>query len=147
MQDYLELFTESHKRATTARVDGKEFLEKFYEMFIGRSEEIAEKFKNTDMQRQREHLHMSLNHMIYFSIDRRASEELLRVGRMHGGANLNIRPGLYEDWLDSLLDAVKLFDGDYDQEVDLAWRVILAPGVAYMKNQYDRADTDREVAK
>jgi len=141
MQDYLELFTQSHQRATRARVDGLEFLEKFYEIFIAKSHEIADKFKNTDMQRQRQHLHMSLNHMIYFSIDRRASEELLRVGRLHNRSNLSIRPELYEVWLDGLLEAVKLFDPEFDDEVDLAWRVILAPGIAYMKNQFNRNES------
>ncbi len=138
MTDYLAVFAESFERATKRKVDGQEFLEKFYDIFMSNSEEIAAKFEQTDMARQRKHLLSSLNHMIYFSIDRRSSAELERVSKLHGKGNLDVRPALYEVWLESLLEAVRLFDTEFDEDIDLAWRVVLAPGIAYMKAQSAR---------
>ena len=46
-------------------------------------------------------------------------------------------PELYEAWLDSLIATARESDPDFDDELELAWRVVLAPGIAYMKFRYD----------
>ena len=135
--DYLQLFVESYKRVLLNDRRDEDFFAAFYRLFISHSPQAAEKFKNTDMRRQQEMLHTSIDHMIYFSMDRRATENLVRVAAVHSRAGVDIDPALYEDWLDALLEAVKLFDADYNNEIDLAWRVVLAPGITYMKRKYD----------
>ncbi len=136
MTDYLDVFSASYQRVTTRTIEGREFLEAFYRCFIGKSPVIAAKFAATDLERQRRLLGLSLNHMVYFSIDRRAGDELLRIARSHARDRLDIAPSLYEIWLDSLLEVVAEYDPDYDDEIGLAWRVLLAPGIAYMKAHY-----------
>ncbi len=138
--DYLQLFVDSYKRVLVSDRRDEYFFEAFYRLFISRSPQAAEKFKDTNMRRQQEMLHTSIDHMIYFSTDRRATENLVRVVAVHSRAGIDIEPGLYDGWLDALLEAVRLIDPDYDDDIDLAWRVVLAPGVTYMKRKYDIGD-------
>lgn len=138
MKDYLVFFRESYDRIAASASEQDEFLDAFYETFIARSGEIAQKFALTDMQRQREMLLQSLQQMVEFSVQRKASEALRRTAERHSALQLDIDPGLYDTWLDSLVDAVKLFDPRFSEEIELAWRVVLAPGVAYMKFRYDK---------
>lgn len=138
MKNYLEIFTESFQRVVGAKVGGVDFFAAFYDAFVSDSAEAAEKFRNVDMQRQQEHLRKSLDHMVFFSIDRQATEEMLRIAAVHSNSGNDIQPELYERWLDSLLRTVRAFDPEYDDEVEIAWRVVLAPGISYMQLQYQR---------
>lgn len=136
--DYLQLFVDSYKRVATRKVDEEDFFEAFYRIFLASSREAADKFRNTDMERQREMLRLSMDQMTYFSLDRRATDSLRAIALAHGRKGADVGPELYDAWLEALLEAVRLFDTDYDQEVDLAWRVALAPGITYMKQMYAR---------
>ncbi|MBT8080472.1 MAG: globin [Gammaproteobacteria bacterium] len=138
MQNYLELFTDSFQRVINCRVGDEDFFAAFYDVFVGDSAEAAEKFSHVDMQEQREHLRKSLDLMVYFSIDRQASDDMLSIARTHSVSGNDIRPQLYEVWLESLLKTVSRFDPQFDDEVDIAWRVVLAPGISYMKLQHQR---------
>ena len=64
-------------------------------------------------------------------------EELSYVAALHSRSQKNIEPWLYDFWIDSLLDTVREHDPDYNVDVELAWRLALAAGVAYMKFRYD----------
>lgn len=138
MQNYLELFTDSFQRVINRRVGDEDFFAAFYEVFVGDSVEVAEKFSHVDMQKQREHLRKSLDQMVYFSIDRQASDEMFRIARIHSVSGNDIRPELYECWLESLLKTVSRFDPQFSDEVDIAWRIVLAPGISYMQLQHQR---------
>lgn len=35
------------------------------------------------------------------------------------------------------------FYEQFDDEVELAWRLVMTPGIAYMRFHYDRSDGDR----
>ncbi len=139
MKDYLTFFRESCHRIMESETQRDEFLEAFYEAFMSKSDEIAAKFAHTDMQRQKEMLYQSLHHMLDFSVQRKASEELRRIAERHSVSQINVEPRLYDIWLDSLIDTAQLFDSLFTEEVELAWRVILAPGIAYMKFKYDKS--------
>ncbi len=82
-------------------------------------------------------LRQSCWHMVTFSEKRQASEELRDVAVIQSRRDLNIAAPLYDIWLDSLIEAVRLFDTQFSDEVELAWRVVLAPGIAYMRFRYD----------
>lgn len=138
MKNYLEIFTDSFHRVIDAEVDDVGFFATFYDAFVSDSAEAAEKFRNVDMQKQQEHLRKSLDHMVFFSIDRQATEEMLRIAAIHSKSGNDIRPELYERWLDSLVRTVRAFDPEFDDEVETAWRVVLAPGISYMQLQYER---------
>lgn len=51
---------------------------------------------------------------------------------------LDIAPRLYDLWLETLIDTARDFDEQFDEEVELAWRLVLTPGIVYMKFYYDR---------
>ena len=138
MKDYLTFFRESYDRAVESEPQRDEFLEAFYESFMSKSHEIAAKFARTDMRRQKEMLHRSLRHMVDFSVERRASEELRRIAERHSASQIDIHPGLYDTWLTSLIETAQLFDPKFTEETELAWRVVLAPGIVYMKFKYDK---------
>ncbi len=138
MKDYLTFFRESCRRIMDSEMQRDEFLEAFYETFLSKSDEIAAKFASTDMQQQKEMLYQSLHHMLDFSVQRKASEELRRIAERHSKSQIDVEPHLYDAWLESLIDAARLFDVRFTEEVELAWRVVLAPGIAYMKFKYDK---------
>ena len=138
MKDYLTFFRESYHRALESEPDRDEFLEAFYDNFTSKADEIAFKFAQTDMQRQKEMLYQSLHHMVDFSVRRQASEDLRRIAERHSASQIDVEPRLYDVWLDSLIETVQLFDPQFTEEIELAWRVVLAPGIVYMKFKYDK---------
>lgn len=146
MKDYLTFFRESCHRVMDSELQRDEFLDAFYETFMSKSDEIATKFAHTDMQRQKEMLYQSLHHMLDFSVERKASEELRRIAERHSMSQINVEPRMYDIWLDSLIDAARSFDPRFTEEVELAWRVILAPGIAYMKFKYDKPAAEHQIA-
>ena len=138
MKDYLTFFRESYDRAVASGSQRDEFFEAFYDAFMSRSDEITARFASTDMSRQKKMLDRSLQHMVEFSVERRASEQLRAVAERHSASQLDIDPGLYDVWLDSLIETVQMFDARFTEEIELAWRVVLAPGIVYMKFKYDK---------
>lgn len=139
MADSIQQFADSYARVGARDLETGGFLDSFYRRFIGSSPLVAEKFRNTDMDRQREMLRISLDHMVYFAIDREETSEIARVAGIHSRSGSNIPESLYALWLDSLLDTVSRFDPRYDESVDKAWREALEPGIEYMKRHYDGA--------
>ncbi len=138
MKDYLTFFRESYDRAMANESHPDEFLEAFYDNFMSKSDAIALQFAATDMQRQKKMLAMSLQHMVDFSVQRLASDDLRRIAERHSVTQLDVDPGFYDLWLDSLIETVHLFDVGFTEEIELAWRVVLAPGIAYMKFKYNK---------
>ena len=138
MKDYLTFFRASYDRVLASDSQRDEFFKAFYECFMSRSDEIAAKFAHTDMRRQKEMLHQSLRHMVDFSVQRQASEELRKISGRHSQSQIDVNPALYDLWLDCLIETVQLFDLHFTEEIELAWRVVLAPGIAYMKFKYDK---------
>ena len=94
--------------------------------------------KNTDFERQKKMLRDSLHLMLVASGASHgfAHDELLRIAKRHGKADLDIAPELYALWQDCLLKAVAEFDHEFSEEVESAWRGALQPGIDFMKAQY-----------
>ena len=85
-----------------------DFAARFYEALLAASDEIAPLFARTDFEQQRKLLRASVYIMVTRDVeDARARTTLERIGRSHGRSELNIRPELYELWLDSVCDTVK----------------------------------------
>ena len=130
----MTFFEESYRRLTRDAGVRGDFIEGFYQRFLAGSPDVAQRFALTDMRRQQLMLARSLDEMARFSHDRRAPETLRRTAERHGPGDLEIPPGLYEEWLEALLDSVREFDPECTEEVILAWRVVLAPGIEYMRH-------------
>lgn len=132
------LFDASYVRVLSREVEGQAFFEAFYERFIAASPEVAVKFRHTDMARQRAMLKKAFYHLLAFYASSHADYYLQQVAISHDRAHLDIAPSLYDLWLESLVDTVRTFDEQFDDEVELAWRLVMTPGIVFMTFHYDR---------
>ena len=129
----IELFNDSLERCTGA----SGFLDRFYELFVASSEEVAQKFKHTDFQKQKRALRISLYMMMQATEGKAEGDtHLKQIATLHSRSQLDIRPELYEIWLDCLIRAVKEFDRSCDGETERAWRNMMRAGIEFMKSKY-----------
>jgi hypothetical protein len=131
----LELFNDSLERCQAH----SEFLSRFYEIFIASDKAIAEKFTHTDLRRQQLALKTSLFLLLEASgrnPPRESITHLERLAERHDRNHLDINPGMYALWLDSMLQAVREFDPRFDASVERAWREVLARGIEVMQSRY-----------
>jgi hypothetical protein len=115
------------------------FMEGFYGSFVSSSEEVREKFRNTDLQRQARMLSDSL-YVMAVAVQGQAGSpargDLPRLAERHSRRDLDIRAPLYDHWLACLIDTARLHDPQFTPEIEEAWRATLAAGIAYMKARY-----------
>jgi hypothetical protein len=131
-----QIFESSYGRVMQRGAYNPEFIDGFYRRFLA-SEDVARRFARTDMARQKTMLHDSLQTLVQFSRSRRLTPQLARLARVHSRGEQDIPPGLYERWLDSLMETVAEFDPQFDQTVELCWRLTLAPGISYLQFGYE----------
>ena len=128
----IELFNDSLERTS-----GSPFLERFYELFVASSPEVAEKFAHTDFRQQRHAVKVSLYMMMSAVLGHPEGDvHLTRIARRHSRAALAIRPELYDLWLDCLIRAVREYDRSFSGETERAWRNVLQRGIEFMKSRY-----------
>lgn len=129
----IELFNDSLEQCT-----GRPgFLDRFYELFMTSSEEVAAKFKHTDFRKQKKALRVSLYKMMLVPEGNAgAYADLERLAQLHSRRQLDVRPELYELWLDRLIQAVREFDPLFSGETEKAWRNVMRPGIEFMKARY-----------
>jgi fatty-acyl-CoA synthase len=133
---YLQIMSDSYDRVLSREIDGKGFIEHFYQLFLASSPRVEEKFHGVDMAAQRLHLQHSLEHAVDYFISGKPSLRMKKIARIHSRAERDIVPELYELWLTSLLQAVVDYDEKCDSSVEICWRASMAPGIAYMTGQY-----------
>ena len=128
-----ELFNDSLERCTG---DGQ-FLDRFYELFIGSSAEAAAKFENTDLRVQKAALKVSL-YMIMSSLEEKPEGHvhLERIAARHSRKALDIGPHLYDRWLDCLIQAARECDPLFRDETEQAWRRVMRVGIEFLKSRY-----------
>jgi len=125
-------------RASFERCEANgDFAEQFYEIFLGSSDEIAPLFADTDFSRQRRLLRATVYVLVTRAVDDAAARETLeRIGRSHARSGLDIRPELYELWLDSVCSAVQRMDSEWTAQLEAAWREQLRPGISLITSFY-----------
>jgi hemoglobin-like flavoprotein len=127
-----ELFNDSIERCS-----GKpEFLSRFYALFLASSSAVAKKFETTDLRRQARLLRTSLYIMMLSGGDSERTVHLERLAQLHSRTQMDIKPELYDLWLDRLMQAVEEFDPMFNMEIEIAWRRLLQPGIEFMKSRY-----------
>ncbi len=115
----------------------KEFIPTFYDNFISSSQEVRDKFLNTDFNRQNQMLLNSLRvacEAVFGNAE--ALRELEERGQTHSRQHLNIKPELYDLWLSSLIKAARTFDKHWDIEVEISWNFVLSEVVHHMLKYY-----------
>ena len=128
-EEQIRIFNDSLDRC----IASPRFLRAFYDRFIGGSEEVAAKFRGTDMKRQRRALKASLyTAMLAADGNRPALKQLEWLRDRHHG--LEIEDEHYELWQSCLLAAVRECGGDFDVRVEGAWRDVLQVAIGVMKS-------------
>lgn len=127
------LYLESYHRCQAARG----FIPAFYERFLNASEEVAYLFRNTDFKRQYEMLDRSLRLSAAATVgDPHGLQEINARAESHNRHNLDIRPDLYDLWLDSIVATASRFDPEWNPEIEHAWRRILGFVIKHMIARY-----------
>lgn len=115
------------------------FLAAFYERFTGSSEEVRAKFRGVDMVRQVRVLEDSLYVVAVAAQGEEGSlarGALPQLAKRHSRGELDIRPGLYDVWVECLVETARAHDPQWADDVAAAWRDTLAAGVEYMRQRY-----------
>jgi hemoglobin-like flavoprotein len=68
--------------------------------------------------------------------DSERTVHLERLAKLHSRTQMDIKPELYDLWLDRLMQAVEEFDPMFNMEIEIAWRRLLQPGIEFMKSRY-----------
>jgi hemoglobin-like flavoprotein len=132
-EDQLAAFHDSLERCRA----GGRLLDRFYELLVASSPEVADKFRDTDFRRQKRVVMESLYMLIFVSQGREEGRRHLeQVAVQHDREHLDIRPELYDLWLSCLLTAVRECDPRWSPSVELAWIAMLAPGIAMLKQMH-----------
>lgn len=136
--NYEEVFNDSYERALQLKIEGKTFFDIFYSKFISSSPVVKEKFKNTDINWQKQKVQKAFYHLLQFFVTKNTTIYMDKIARKHSKAERNIEPYLYDIFTECLISAVKEFDNKFDDDVELAWRMVLSSGVTFMKFKYDK---------
>lgn len=128
----IELFNDSMERCSSR----SDFLTRFYTAFLASSDEVAAKFEHTDLKKQARMLKVSLYIMMLASDDSGRAAQLNQLAQRHSRAELDIKPELYDLWLDRLLQTAREVDPKFDAPTEAAWRHVLQPGIDFMKSRY-----------
>lgn len=133
---YERLFDESYTRVLNKRLAERDFFEAFYERFLDSSEEVKERFANTDMDLQKKMLKKSFYSLLVFYASNSADDYLNKMVEKHSKKGINIPNNLYDLWLECLVATVAEFDENCNEEIELAWRLVLSSGITYMKYKH-----------
>jgi hemoglobin-like flavoprotein len=134
VSQHVETFLASLKRCLGADA----FLQEFYTLFTDSSEEVREKFSNTDPVRQARILGESLYALAVAAqgLDGSpARADFERLAARHGRHGLDIRPELYDLWLECLVRTARAHDPFFSPETEAAWRAALGQGIEYLRSR------------
>lgn len=127
-------FHESFDRCMTSP---HRFFDVFYDDFLRSSPEVAAKFQSTDFARQKQMLKTSLYVMMSAVVLRTADySALASTARRHSRTGIDIPRQLYGLWLDSLVNAARICDPSFDDEIEMNWREAMLPGIDYLISFY-----------
>jgi len=115
------------------------FMDDFYARFLGSSDAVREKFRNTDMKRQAQVVADSL-YVVANAVQGEegslARRELPRIAARHSRAERDVPPALYDEWIGCLIETARAHDPQFGPEVEQAWQQVLGFGADYMRQRY-----------
>ena len=133
-EDTIEVFHDSFRRCQNSPA----FVARFYDRFISANPEVAAKFAGVEMRKQRKVLQASLLMVMLACQGNDAAQQYLgSIAARHARTQLDIRPDLYDLWLECLIETVAEMDPRFSDAVEQAWRQVMAHGISYMKSRYD----------
>lgn len=116
---------------------GDDFFDAFYARLSEKAPEIGPMFAQTNMRRQNALLRRGIDNLLAHAEGvADASNELVRLGELHGRDQLDVRPDLYSLWVEALMESVRESDPQFDEMTEAAWRDVLASGIELMVSRY-----------
>lgn len=111
------------------------FFDDFYTRFLESSPEIRAKFATTDMTQQKHLLRHGILNLVLYA--RGMPDTKLRaLGESHSRHRMDIKPHLYDIWVDALMATVACHDTAFDATVGRAWREVLTKGIEVIQRHY-----------
>lgn len=111
------------------------FLDRFYDILINSNSEIGSKFANTDFVRQKELLRHGLMSVLMFAEGEQSAVACLsRIRDSHGRGKMDVDPGLYPYWIESLIQVVAQCDAKFTDALETDWREVVAPAIEYIQS-------------
>lgn len=111
------------------------FLDTLYQKLMASSPVIPPLFAHTDFERQHKLLQHGLGVLLIYA-KRRNPALLERIAVRHSRSDVAVDPSLYPSFVDSLVAAVRLHDPQWKEDVEMAWRAAVAPGIQFMMSRY-----------
>lgn len=124
-----ETFINSYQRCCI----GTEFLADFLDLFCDTNPRFQERFQEVDKDKQARMLKASLVLIQNASTTSSIRNTVRNLAVRHKNMGLDISVKELDIWVDSLLATVAIYDPLWDQEIELAWRNVLALGIEIMK--------------
>lgn len=113
------------------------FFDTFYAIFFAKSPEIPPRFAKTNMEKQKQMLMASVLMVLRLgSGDPVVRKYMEEIAEIHSRRGHDIRPKLYDLWLDALCEAVQKYDPQYTPELEAQWREAMRPGIEIMIAAY-----------
>ncbi|MDH4121869.1 MAG: globin [Deltaproteobacteria bacterium] len=114
-----------------------DFFDRFYEVFLSSNPVIKGYFKNTDFTKQKQLLRQGLSAALLYARGSGSAKFLVdNITKTHSRHQLNITPGLYPYWIDSLIKVVEDCDPKFTPELEKEWRQTIAIVVDQIKGGY-----------
>jgi len=116
--------------------DNAAFYASLYENLLAADPRIPGMFERTEFPRQHKLLKHALGLLIVFA--KHPNPALLeRIALRHARGDVDVPPEFYPYFEAALERALALHDPAFTPAVAAAWRVTLAPGIAYMQSRYE----------
>ncbi len=118
-------------------ISRRQFMNRFYELFMNSSPIVAHKLAATDIEKQQELLSQAVNMVILFPQGNKiATNAIKRIRESHHRDGLDIKPEYYSFWVDSLVMALAEHDPEFDNELEQAWRKVVQNAIDYIVEGY-----------
>lgn len=111
------------------------FFDSFHSIFKNSHPDVAPMFARMDFTKQNELLRVALGIMLMIDHAGDAAKQILtKIRESHSRNRLNIRPELYDCWVDSLMRACAQHDPEFSAETQTAWREVLQKRIDYIRS-------------
>lgn len=117
----------------------KNFIERFYEVFMASNAEVAAMFARTDFQKQRLALRRGISVAIFHaagsSVVKRSMQQMADVHSRSG--RCPVAPHLYPYWVDSLMAVIAETDAEADEALLARWREAMGVTIGTFVDAYN----------
>lgn len=108
----------------------KDFLNRFYRIFLDSDPRIGRKFENTDWKMQVHLLRHGISASILYAAGGDLGEhELARLHKSHGRKGYKVDSWMYDNWLESLIAAIRETDPQIDDQLEARWRAAMSKAI------------------